>query len=314
LTGGLAGRFVQRKKKKGGVGGAIVDEHGTGAPLNVHQARAQRAPGARPAGERHGIQSVDRAITLLEVIADAGGEATLTEIAARAELNISTSHHLLSTLVRRGYVAKVPGRRSYALGGRILELGYACLRQIDLPRRAEPFIARLSEATGEAVHLVTLKGETMVTLARREARTMSGPGTMIRPDGAHAKASGKAILAWLPEHEAKRVTTAQGMIKFTPNTITEWPALNEDLRFVRRNSYSMDREEYQSGYICFGAAVRDYQGAVIASISASTPLVRATEEHLKLMRDEVVDAANSLSAELAEPAMPALPLVRPAAE
>jgi IclR family transcriptional regulator, acetate operon repressor len=268
----------------------------------VPQSRVRRARSARSPGERHGIQSVDRAITLLETIADAGGEATLTEIAGRAELNISTSHHLLSTLVRRGYVTKVPGRRSYALGGRILDIGYAYLRRIDLPQRAERFIARLNETTGETVHLVTLQGDTMVTLAKREARAPHGPGSMTRPDGAHAKASGKAILAWLPEHEARRVTTAQGMIRFTPNTITEWPALDEELRAVRRNFYSMDREEYQPGLICVGSAVRDHQGAVVASISASTPLARATDAHLKLICDGVVEAAHALSAELGEPA------------
>jgi IclR family acetate operon transcriptional repressor len=280
----------------------VVNNRGTGAPTAVSQPRARRARSARPSGERLGIQSVDRAITLLETIAEAGGEATLTEIARRAELNISTSHHLLSTLVRRGYVTKVSGRRSYALGGRILDIGYACLRQIDLPQRAEPFITRLNEATGETVHLVTLQGDTMVTLAKREARAPHGPGSMTRPDGAHAKASGKAILAWLPEHEARRVTTAQGMIRFTPNTITEWPALDEELRSMRRNFYSMDREEYQPGLICAGSAVRDHQGAVVASISASTPLVRATEAHLKLICDGVVEAAHALAAELGEPA------------
>jgi IclR family acetate operon transcriptional repressor len=262
--------------------------------------RGWRARPVRSAGERNGIQSVDRAITLLETIAEAGGEATLTEIAARAELNISTSHHLLSTLVRRGYVSKVPGRRSYALGGRILEIGYASLRQIDLPQRAERFIERLNETTGETVHLVTLLGDTMKILATRAART-PGLGSMARPDGAHAKASGKAILAWLPEHEARRVTSAQGMIRFTPNTITEWPALDEELRQVRRNFYSMDREEYQPGLICVGSAVRDHQGAVVASISASTPLARATDAHIKLICDEVVGAAHALSAELGGP-------------
>jgi IclR family acetate operon transcriptional repressor len=273
----------------------MIDNRGTGTQLAVPTAR--RATSSRPPGERHGIQSVDRAITLLETIAAAGGEATLTEIANRAELNISTSHHLLSTLVRRGYVAKVAGRRSYALGGRILDLGYASLRRIDLPQRAERFIDRLNATTGETVHLVTLQGDTMVTLARREARR-PGPGAMTRPDGAHAKASGKAILAWLPEHEARRVTTAQGMVRFTPNTITEWPTLNEELGAVRRDLYAMDREEYQPGMICVGAAVRDHQGAVVASLSASTALTRATEEHLKLMTDEVLEAAGALSAEL----------------
>jgi IclR family transcriptional regulator, acetate operon repressor len=279
----------------------MVSNRGTGTPMAVSQPRARRARSARPAGERHGIQSVDRAITLLETIADAGGEATLTEIAGRAELNISTSHHLLSTLVRRGYVAKVPGRRSYALGGRILEIGYASLRQIDLPQRAERFITRLHETTGEAVHLVALQGDTMVHLARRDART-PGPSTISRPDGAHAKASGKAILAWLPEHEARRVTSAQGMIRFTPNTITEWPALKEELRHVRRNNYAMDREEYQPGMICVGSAVRDHQGAVVAAVSASTALTRATDAHIKLICDGVVEAAHALSVQLGEPA------------
>ncbi len=73
----------------------------------------------RDRSERQSIQSVDRAISLLEAIAEAGGETTLTELSHRTRLNISTCHHLLSTLVQRGYVAKVPVRRSYALGARI---------------------------------------------------------------------------------------------------------------------------------------------------------------------------------------------------
>src|SRR5262249_60366042 len=85
-------------------------------------------------------------------------------------LHIPTCHHLLSTLVKWGYVAKVPGRRSYALGARILYLGHACLRQIDLPRRAQPFIERINELTGETVHLSVLQRDQIVTLATREAR------------------------------------------------------------------------------------------------------------------------------------------------
>ena len=276
----------------------------TGGPIILGAPRAQRAGSGQSRGAGHGIQSVDRAVTLLETLAEAGGEATLTAISVRAGLNISTCHHLLSTLVNRGYIAKVPGRRSYALGPGIFNLGATYLRGIDLPRRAEAIITRLNEATGETVHLVTLQGETLVTLARRESRER-GPGTMTRPDGAHAKASGKAILAWLPEHEARRVTTAQGMVKFTPHTITEWNTLEEELRLVRHEFYATDREEYQPGFICFGAAVRDQRGAVVASISASTPMVRATEEHLNLVRDEVVGAAHALSAGLGELAVSA---------
>src|SRR5689334_18792568 len=87
-----------------------------------------RAPRARE-GDGHSIQSVDRALFLLETIAEAGGEATLTDLANRTRLNISTCHHLLATLIQRGFAAKVPGRRLYALGPRIIYLGHACLQR-----------------------------------------------------------------------------------------------------------------------------------------------------------------------------------------
>jgi IclR family acetate operon transcriptional repressor len=120
-------------------------------------------------GDGHSIQSVDRALFLLETIAEAGGEATLTDLANRTGLNISTCHHLLATLIHRGFAAKVPGRRLYALGPRIIYLGHACL-QVDLPRRAQPYLETVNQATGETVHLAALQGDSVVTLSVREAR------------------------------------------------------------------------------------------------------------------------------------------------
>jgi len=259
----------------------------------------------RQRGEQHSIQSVDRAITLLEAIAEAGGETTLTELSRRTRLNISTCHHLLSTLVQRGYAAKVPVRRSYALGARILYLSNACLTQVDLPARAAPFIEQINEKTGETVHLAVLQGDAMMKVAKRESRhpVRVDTGTLGKSDAAHATASGKAMLAWLPESEMKRVL-AHGMARYTPNTITEWPALIEELRHVRRNGYSMDREEFQPGVICVGAAIRDHNGAVVGAISASTPTMRANDEHLALVREQVTGAVRALSAELGAQAFP----------
>jgi IclR family acetate operon transcriptional repressor len=248
---------------------------------------------------------VDRALTLLEMIAQVGGEATLTELASRTHLNISTCHHLLSTLVQWGYVAKIPGRRTYALGARIVQLGHACLRQVDLPQRAQPFIERINETTGETVHLAVLQGDTVVTLVKREARhaVRVDAGGLARSDAAHATATGKAMLAWLPEDEIRRILAGR-MLKFTPNTITEFPAFIEELRLVRRNGFAIDREEFQPGVICVGAAVRDHNGAVVGAISASTPTMRANEPHLAAMREQVIAAARALSAELGAPVSP----------
>jgi IclR family acetate operon transcriptional repressor len=245
------------------------------------------------------IQSVDRAFTLLETIAELGGETTLSKLASRTGLNISTCHHLLATLVARGFLTKGLGRRGYALGARILYLSHVCL-QVDLPRRARSAVDRINQATGETVQLAALQGDELVKVLKRESRHA------VRADGSnsgtsaavHATATGKAILAWLPEDEIRRVVTAHGMTRFTPNTITDWPTLIEALDTVRRNGVAFDREEFRPGVICIGAAIRDQCGAVVGAISASTPTMRASEEHLGQIRDEVMAATRALSIEL----------------
>ena len=262
------------------------------------KARAQRA---NAKGDRHNIQSVDRALYLLETIAEAGGEATLTDLATRTGLNISTCHHLLATLIQRGFAAKVPGRRLYALGPRILYLGHTCL-QVDLPRRAQRYLEAINRVTGETVHLAALQGDAVITLAVREAlhAVRVDTGKIGKLEAPHATSIGKAILAWLPEDEMRRIL-AHGMKRFTHNTITEFPALVESLRVVRRNGYAVDHEEFLPGVICVGAAIRDQAGTVIGAISASTPTMRASEEHVASMRDEIIAATRALSAEFGEP-------------
>jgi IclR family acetate operon transcriptional repressor len=255
---------------------------------------------ARASGDRHSIQSVDRALFLLETIAEAGGEATLTDLSNRTGLNISTCHHLLATLIKRGFAAKVPGRRLYALGSRIHFLGHACL-QVDLPRRAQNYMEAINRATGETVHLAALQGDAVVTLAVRQAThpVRVDTGKLGRMEAPHATSIGKAILAWLPEDEMRRIV-GHGMKRYTDNTITEFPALVEALRVVRRNGYAIDREEYLPGVICIGAAVRDQAGTVIGAISASMPTMRASDEHIALMCNEIGAATRGLSAEFGD--------------
>jgi IclR family acetate operon transcriptional repressor len=263
---------------------------------------AESGSSSRGNTERGSIRSVDRALTLLEAIAEAGGETTLTKLAVRTSLNISTCHHLLSTLVKWGYVAKVPGRRSYALGARIFYLGNACLRQVDLPQRARPLLERINKTTGETVHLAILQRDDIVTVMKLEARhaVRVDTGPLGNAEAAHATALGKAMLAWLPEAQILRVIKARGLQHLTPNTITDLPTLTEELRLIRRNGFAIDREEFQPGVICVGAAIRDHSGAVVGSISCSAPTMRAHDEHLTTMREAVVTAARALSTELGE--------------
>jgi IclR family acetate operon transcriptional repressor len=256
-------------------------EYGAMADTNAIIIDAGAAKTTRRNENGASIQSVDRALTLLETIAELGGETTLSKLASRTGLNISTCHHLLATLVQRGFVTKGLGRRGYALGARILYLSHVCL-QVDLPRRAQSAVDRINQATGETVQLAALQGDQLVNMLKRESRhaVRVDGGTMGTSAAAHATATGKAILAWLPEDEIRRVVTAHGMTRFTPNTITDFAALMDALGTVRRSGVAFDREEFRPGVICVGAVIRDHSGAVVGAISASTPTMRASEEHL----------------------------------
>jgi len=302
----------------------MVDvSQGSASPRRASRGRSQgRAPGRGQLGaarvkapapvsarvRRGSVQSVDRALALVEVLAGSASGLPLTELTQRASLNISTGHHLLATLVKWGYVARTAGRR-YALGARGLHLAQAFLKQIDLPRRAQPHAERISEETGETVRLAVLQGDAVTTLLTREGRhaVRVDAGAVGYAGAAHATSLGKAMLAWLPEHEIRRIVAVRGMAAFTSNTITKPDLLIEELRLVRRNGHAVDREEFQPGVICVGAAIRNHLGAVVGAISASAPTLRADEGHLVRMTDCVMAAARALSAEFDQPGPEANP-------
>src|SRR5262245_33035148 len=131
------------------------------SPLKPDSADARSEIGRR----RDSVQSVDRALALVDALARSAGSLQLTELAQQTNLNVSTGHHLLATLVKWGYVARTAGRR-YALGARGLHLAQAFLAQVDLPRRSLPHLDGVSEATGETVHLAVLQGGAVVTLLK----------------------------------------------------------------------------------------------------------------------------------------------------
>ncbi len=259
--------------------------------------------GGGPAKIGRTIQSVDRALDVLEALAGDGMELPLNEVALKAGLNVSTCHHLISTLVKRGYVAQNPRGRTYFLGTKILELFSSRLRQFDLIELAMPALRRLNKDTQESVHLAVMQGHDLTTLAKLDSPRPVRVGTdsVGKANAAHATATGKAILAWLPESEIARVIAEKGLTRFTPETITNIADLMENLRLVRRNGYAVDLEEFQPGVTCVGAAVRDHSGAVIGSISCSMPTMRADAEEFERATDVVRKCANALSENLGNP-------------
>ena len=249
------------------------------------------------------IQSVDRALDVLEALADAGEELPLREVAARTDLNVSTCHHLLATLVKRGYAGRSRLGRLYFIGNKVSELSHRRFSQFNIVEMAMPELRRLNQDTGEAIHLSTMQGHELVTLAKLD----SIHPIQVRTDTAseatapHATATGKAILAWLPEVEIAKVIAETGLRRYTERTITNLEDLVEELRHVRRNGHSSDNEEFQPGVVSAGAAIRDHHGAVIAAVGCSMPAMRTTDALLEKTRAAVRRCAGGISAQLGSP-------------
>ena len=244
------------------------------------------------------IQSVDRALDILEALAR-HGKMSLSELSLKTGLNVSTCHHLVGTIGRRGYITQDAESRRYSLGSKIFQLSEARASQINLIELATPFLTRLNRKTGEAVHLVVIEGTELITVAKlpspHAVRVDSATG---RSDAPHATAAGKAILAWLPSIRIDEIVDARGMERFTAETITSRRALIEELRLVRRYGYSEDREEFQPGVHCIGAAIRSHKGAVIGSISLSIPTMRVSADVLARARKEIMATAQDVTREL----------------
>jgi len=252
-----------------------------------------------PVSEHRGrtIQSVDRALQVLEAIAETRDGTTVTALSERLGLNVSTCHHLISTLVARGYLNHVSRSRGYALGPKLGELLELSEREADPAVLLETDLKALSARLGHGVQFAVLRETSLLT----KFSIPSPDGSVTEPDevqkmrALHATATGKAILAWIPDTELVRVISANGLTTYTPKTITSLSGLVEDLRLVRRLKYSVDDEEFQEGIVCIGSTIREGAGAVIGSISVTIPAAVATDSYRKQLIKEVIGAANRFS-------------------
>jgi IclR family acetate operon transcriptional repressor len=247
-------------------------------------------PGRAPGG----VQSVERTFELLELMAEAGGEVALSELSESSGLPLPTIHRIMRTLVSAGYARQQPSRR-YALGPRLIRLGETASRA--LGSWARPYLAELTEATGETSNMAILDGEQVVYVAQVPSQHSMRMFTEVgRRVDAHATAVGKAVMANLPEDAVTQMLSRAGMRAKTERTITTIAAMHEELARVRKQGYALDDGEQEVGVRCYAVAVPGAPAG--AAISISGPEGRlariAANEVIPLMRR----LADELSAEL----------------
>ncbi|WP_114285459.1 IclR family transcriptional regulator [Candidatus Halocynthiibacter alkanivorans] len=248
------------------------------------------------AGARH-IQSVGRALDILEALAIERDGLTLSELAGRVALNPSTCHHLIATLVSRGYLVHLGRSRGYALAQKLHELVRLADQEADPAELLKHDLRKLGERLGHGVQLAVLSETSLLTKLRYPGpdQSLNEPDEITKMTALHATATGKAILAWIPDTELVRIISSNGLNAYTDNTITSLSGLVEELRLVRRRGYAIDNEEMKDGLICMGVALREVGGAVIASFSVTFPAELATEEYRSNLSRSLITASHDFS-------------------
>ncbi len=246
------------------------------------------------------IQSVDRAITLLEAISKAGDEGiALSTLARCVGLIPSTAYRILDTLVQRGCATKDARSRRY-FPGPALRIHRGDGRLGTLRQKARRHLSELVAASGETANLAILDPRGLVFVDQIVSDQLVRVVPKSRePLPAHATASGKALLAATPSALVTRYVRRGPLVRRTPRTIGSYDALMAHLEKVRRVGYAIDDEEMAPGGRCVAAAVVDDHGHPLAALSISGPTVRMTRQRLRVLGGLVRRAARSLSKDLA---------------
>lgn len=242
----------------------------------------------------NGVQSVERVFDLLELITDAGGEVTLSELASSTDLPLPTIHRLLRTLVAKGYIRQLANRR-YALGPRLIRLGEGASKQ--LGALARPQLASLVDALGETSNMAVLDSDMVVYIAQVPSKHSMRMFTEVgRRAHTHATGVGKAILAQLDNETVRSIVTRAGMPTPTGMSIGTFEDLIIDLDKIRERGYSIDEEEQEVGVRCFAMAIPN--APTPTAISVSGPVSRVDDAFAKRAVPLLRNAAATISHEL----------------
>ena len=245
------------------------------------------------------VQTLDRSLDVLEVLAQAEEALGVTEIGNRISLHKSTVHRILHTLCHRGYVERVRDNERYQLGIKIVELGIRFFNDLEIRKVASPILNDLAKLLDEVVHLVLPnEGEVVYIDKAESSHVVSMHSKVGRRAPMHCTAVGKALLSTLPEEEVRHILETKGMNRYTPNTIVEPDALMVYLREIKVSKISVETEENEIGIICLGTPVFDYSGRAIGAISVSGPAARIKEKGIDRIGQAMKKSGEEISAHM----------------
>lgn len=235
------------------------------------------------------IQVADRLFLVLETLAETG-QVTLADLCRRLDLNKSTVHRLLCSLIYMGYVKQDTETGRYSLSFKLLTLSNKLLSHMDILETVRPYLKKLSEETGETVHFVQLDGVEAVYIYKEESyqnsiRMVSKVGSRIP---LYCSGVGKAMAADMEEDRILDIWNNSTIEKLTPHTIIHYNQFSEKVKEVREKGYALDDEENELGVRCIAVSVPDYKGRPKYAFSISAPVARMSDERIRELSKTVL--------------------------
>lgn len=259
-----------------------------------NDALADGPPGGEKAG---GVPAIDRALNVLECLAQSRKGYSVSELSRRLALPKSSVHLILRTLERRGYLQKQSSGGRYKFGLQLVTLSRVALESVELRDDARPSLTALAEQTGLTVHIGVLERRELVIIERIESSGAIRVASWIgRRMDINTTAVGKAVRAYLPEAEVDHDSRPGQLTRQSDRAVGSSAALRADLDRVRTLGYAVCDEDEQNGVRGVGAPVLNRQGHAIAAVGLAGTTFQIPPERLDALGRAVRDAADQISA------------------
>jgi IclR family acetate operon transcriptional repressor len=249
------------------------------------------------------VRAVDRALQILLCFTADQTALSMSEIAERVGIHKSTIHRLLATLEARRFLQRDKATGLYRLGFQLVELASLVLQDMDLVRWAGPHVQRLAVASGETVDLAALDGDDVVYLQVIESpQRLKIAAAVGQRLPSYCTASGKAFLAFLPEHQVVRILGA-GQSRHTARTLTTSAELRRDLDATRQRGFAISEQEFEPEINAVAAPILDNSGYPIGAIAIVGPSFRMPRERMTTLGQDLLAATEAISREVGQAAL-----------
>ncbi len=252
------------------------------------------------------VRSVERALDILLCFTREEPTRSLTQIAESVHMSKTTVHRLLMTLENKRFITRDKTTGLYRLGLRFIEMASLVLQDVELHRWSHPYLQSLSEQYGETVDLSILDGSHVIYLevieSPRRVKLAAAVGQRLP---AFFTASGKAMLAYMPEDQVKKIIS-ENFAGSSDNGSASLPDMLDELKATAERGYAIAEEEYEKDINAVAAPIFDMDKKPIASIAIVGPSFRLSKERLPEMGESIRKMTEVISKEVGLVALSAI--------